>query len=292
MLLQVIVNGLMMGGVYVLVAVGLSMIHGVMKIVNFAQADMIMIGMYITYLMWPIVAGSGIPYYLLPILCVIMFVIGVVVYKLTISHVVGKGASNYILLTCGLSYFLQYGAQLVFGPTPKAFDVNDVLRFGSLQIGSVSLPYCRIIMFAVAAVCVIIMTIVLNHTYIGLAMRATSESEQVSLSLGVNTKRIFMLAFGLATTFAGIAGLIMTPQFFAYSTLGVVFSSYATAAVVIGSLGSMPGALVGGLLIGIVESLSSTYLTFEIAPIAVNILLVIVLMVKPDGLFGGRMRIG
>ena len=147
-------------------------------------------------------------------------------------------------------------------------------------------------MFAVAAICVIIMTIVLNKTYIGLAMRATSESEQVSLSLGVNTKRIFMLAFGLATTFAGIAGLIMTPQFFAYTTIGVVFSSYATAAVVIGSLGSMPGALVGGLLIGIVESLSSTYLTFEIAPIAVNILLVVVLMVKPDGLFGGRLRIG
>lgn len=292
MLLQVIINGLMMGGVYVLVAVGLSMIHGVMKIVNFAQADMIMIGMYITYLMWPIVAGSGVPYYLLPILCIIMFLIGVVVYRLTISHVVGKGSSNYILLTCGLSYFLQYGAQLVFGPTPKSFNVNDVLRFGSLQIGNISLPYCRIIMFAVAAICVIIMTIVLNKTYIGLAMRATSESEQVSLSLGVNTKRIFMLAFGLATTFAGIAGLIMTPQFFAYTTIGVVFSSYATAAVVIGSLGSMPGALVGGLLIGIVESLSSTYLTFEVAPIAVNILLVVVLMVKPDGLFGGRLRIG
>ncbi len=281
-----------MGGVYVLVAIGLSMIFGVMKIVNFAQSDMITVGMYMTLIMWPLVGKMGVPYYLLPFLIIIMYLIGVVVYKLTISHVVGKGSSNYILLTCGLSYFIQYSSQLIFGPTPKSFNVNEMLRHGSWQIGNYILPYCRIIMFGVAAFFVIIMTIFLNYSYLGRAMRATSESEVVSLTLGVNTKRVFAFAFGLATAFAGIAGLLLTPQFFVYATLGNTFSTYATAAVVIGSLGSMPGALVGGLLIGLVESFASTYLTFELAPIAVNVLLIVVLMVKPDGLFGGGSRKG
>lgn len=286
MILQVIVNGLMMGSVYVLVAVGLSMIFGVMKIVNFAQADMMMVGMYATLLMWPLVGTSGVPYYLLPLLILVMFVVGVLVYKLTISRVIGQGSSNYILLTCGLSYFLQYGIQLVFGPTPKAFEVNDLLRHGSFQILGVSLPYCRVIMLAVALALVVTLTLFLNHSYTGRAMRATSESETVSLTLGVNTQWVFMLAFGLATVLAGVAGLLITPQFYAYSTIGNTFSTYATAAVVIGSLGSMPGALIGGLLIGLAESFTSSYLSFETAPVAINVLLIVVLMVKPYGLFG------
>lgn len=282
-MIQVLVNGLMMGGIYVMFALGYTLIFGVMKIVNFAQGEFMMLGMFITMLLMPL-AGNGIPYIIIPLLIIIMFILSAVVFKLTISPILGKG--SYILLTVGLMYFFQYSVQMIFGPTPLVIPVADSLKYGSIVIGGITLLLPRLIAFIVSIVSVVGMTIFLNTTYLGRAMRATSENEKVAVTLGVKTRSVYIIAWSIAACITGVAGLLITPMFLAYPTVGVNFFIYATTAVVIGTLGNLPGAMVGGLLIGLVESFASTYLSFEIAPIMGHLLLLLVLMVKPEGLFG------
>jgi branched-chain amino acid transport system permease protein len=283
--LQAVINGLMMGGVYVLVALGLSMIHGVMKIVNFAQADFVMIGMFVSLILMPLV-NNTVPYYLFPLVVIIVFLISLVIFKLAISKVIGKGSHNYILLTMGLSYFLQYSVQLIFGPTPFPFPVIDELKYGAISFYGLIAQTPRFIAFVVTIVLVILFTLFLNNTYTGRAMRATSESSLIAATLGVPTTKIYIIAFGLATVLAGVAGLLISPVMLLSPQVGVNFSTMATAAMVMGGLGSLPGAMIGGLFIGLVDSFVQTFMMVELAPIIVNVLLIVVLMVKPYGLFG------
>ena len=282
---QALLNGLMMGGVYVLVALGLSLIHGVMKIVNFAQADFCMVGMFLALIMMPWV-NNTVPYYLLPLVVVFIFILSVIIFKLAVSKVIGKGSHNYILLTMGLGYVLQYSAQMIFGPTPYPFPVSESLKYGAISLGSINVQTYKVIAFGATVVLVILLTLFLNKTYMGRAMRATSESSVVASTLGINTSKVYIIAFGLSTVLAGVAGVLISPGMIVYPQAGVNFSTMATAAMVMGGLGSLPGAMIGGLIIGLVESFVSTYWVVEYAPIVVNVLLIIILMVKPYGFFG------
>lgn len=284
-IIQVTVNGLMMGGVYVLVALGLSMIHGVMKIVNFAQADFLMIGMFITLISMPLV-NNTVPYYLIPLVVIVVFIMSFLIYKFAIAHVIGKGSHNYILLTIGLSYLLQYSAQMIFGPTPYPFPVADSLKYGAINMGGINVQTYRFVAFCITIVLVILLTLFLNKTYMGRAMRATSESLLVAKTLGINTSQIYITAFGLATVLAGIAGLLIAPGMIVFPQVGINFSTMATAAMIMGGLGSIPGAMVGGLIIGLVDSFAQTFISAELAPVVINLLLIFVLMVKPYGFFG------
>lgn len=287
---QVIINGLLTGGVYALIAVGLTMIHGVMKIVNFAQGDFLAIGMYLTYAMYLLMPGGSLPYWLMIPVGAGMYLIGCIIFSTSIRKVIGKGDSNYILLTIGLSYLIQNIIQLIFGPDFKSIAVSDSLRYGSIDIASSFLSIPRLIAFIAAACFVLFVNWFLGRTDIGRAMRATSENRIIAESLGIKTGVIYITAFSLGTVFAGIAGLLLCPMFLPFPKIGAQFSTIAMSAMVLGGLGNIKGALVGGLVIGLVESLSSTYLSVNLSQAAINIVLMLVLIFKPYGLFGKKGR--
>ncbi|MDR1519753.1 MAG: branched-chain amino acid ABC transporter permease [Planctomycetota bacterium] len=291
-MLQTLINGLLIGGVYALIAVGLSMIHGVMKIVNFAQGDFLTIGMYFSYILYLYMPKGSLPYWLLIPVAILMFLFGVVVFRTSINRVIGKGDSNYILLTLGLSYLVQNVLQLIFGPNFRSLEVSRELKYGSISFfdDAMMLSHPRLIAFAGALIFVTLITYFLARTDLGRAMRATAESTTVAKTLGINVTRVFTIAFCLGTAFAGIAGLLMTPMFLISPQVGTTFSTIAMCAMVLGGLGNLKGAMIGGIILGLVESLSSNYLTMDIAPVIINTVLMLVLIFRPYGIFGKGAR--
>ncbi len=287
---QVIINGLLIGGVYALVAVGITMIHGVMKIVNFAQGDFLAMGLYFTYAMYSLMPQGSLPYWLLVPVGAAMYLAGCIFFSTTIKKVIGKGDSNYILLTIGLSYIIQNLIQLIFGPDFKTVAVSDELRNGALALGSVSLSTARVIAFVAAAAFALFVNWFLGSTDIGRAMRATSENRVIAESLGIKTSIVFITAFALGTVFAGISGLLISPIFLLSPKVGSQFSIIAMSAMVLGGLGNIKGALIGGLIIGLVESMTSSYAGVLLAQVAINAVLMLVLIFRPYGLFGKKGR--
>lgn len=291
-MVQVLINGLLIGAVYSLIAVGLTMIHGVMKIVNFAQGELLMVGMYVTYVMYGLLMPEGsAPYILIVPVCIIMFLFGTLLFQTTVSHVVGKSETSYIILTIGLSYLLRYGFQMIFGSNYQSIPVSDELKFGSVSIFGIVFTTTRLIAFFAALLFTIFVNYLLSSTDIGRAMRATSENKTVATSLGVNAKVVYIAAFGLGTVFAGVSGLLVTPLYMIYPTVGTVFSTIAMSAMVLGGLGNIKGAMIGGMIIGVVEALSSTYLTTNVSQIFINLVLLLILIFKPYGIFGKGARV-
>jgi len=290
-MLQVIVNGLLIGGVYALVAVGLTMIHGVMKIVNFAQGDFLVIGLYLTYALFVFLPEGAVPYWLIIPVGAGMYLLGCIFFKLSINRVLGKGDSNYILLTIGLSFMIQNILQLIFGADFRRVPISDELRFGALDMLGTIFQVPRLIAFALAALFVVFVNWFLSRTDTGRAMRATSENRVVAESLGIRTSRVYVIAFALGTMFAGVAGLLISPMFLVFPTLGASFGLVAMSAMVLGGLGNIKGAFIGGLIIGLVESFTSTYISIALAPVAINLALMLVLIFKPYGILGKRGRV-
>ena len=289
-ILQATINGFLTGGVFALIAVGLTMIFGVMKIINFAQGDFLMVGMYVTWLLFRIM-GLALPYWLIPLVAVIMFGLGALVFRTTVVKVIGKGDSNYILLTLGISYLLQYGIQLIFSPNFQSLEVSNQFKQSAVSLGGgliVMLP--QLIAFIVALIFVIGMNYFLNSTDMGRAMRATSEDSTVASMLGVNTKVVYTVAFSLGIVFAGISGLLLSPIYSIHPRSGVLFSTIAMAVVVLGGLGNIKGAMISGIIIGLVQSFFGTFTSMDIAQIAIDTALIAVLMFRPFGLFGGGAR--
>jgi len=290
MLFQVIVNGLLMGGVFALIAVGLTMIHGVMKIVNFAQGDFLAMGLFMTYGLYAFMPEHSMPYWLILPVAAGMYLFGMIVFRFAIKRVLNTGDSNYILLTIGLSFMIQNLLQLIYGADFRSIPVSDTFRMGSWEFLGAMFPISRIVAFAAAAIFVVFVNWFLTKTDIGRAMRATAENRAVAESLGIRGGRVYVTAFAIGTMFAGISGLLISPVQMIFPTAGVPFGLVAMSAMVLGGLGNIKGALLGGLIIGLVESFTSTYVNIALAPVAVNLVLVLVLIFKPYGLLGKRRR--
>ncbi len=280
--LQTTVNGLMIGGVYALVAVGLTLIFGVMKIVNFAQGEFVMLGMYTSWIISRLV-GLG-PYESLPIAAVILFAIAYIVFKSMISRVIGKNDEACILLTLGLSIFLQNIVLLIF--SADYFTVVSSLKDSVVSAGDLTLTMPRLVAFSVALLMVAVLTFVLQKTDTGRAMRACAESREIATLLGIDPMKSFTLAFCIGIVLAGIAGVLLTPMFYVFPGVGTLFNTTAFVVVVLGGMGSVPGALLGGLLIGIVESLTGSYVSLDLSQLSTFVIFLIVLFFRPSGLFG------
>ena len=250
-----------------------------------------MVGMYIAWVISSSIAGfSQNPYLLIIPISVLMFVFGTVIFRLVIKPLIGSDRSNFIVLTLGLSYLLQNVMQLIFGPDYRAVPVDTKLKSGAIQVGDIILVKPRVYAFVIALILVAFVYWFLNKTNVGRAMRATAESIEISRTLGVNTFKSYGIAFALGSVFAGVAGLLITPIYFVYPRIGALFSDIVTCCVILGGLGSITGALVGGLIIGILQSFVATYISLDLAPVAVNVLLITVLVFKPSGIFGKGMR--
>lgn len=286
-LTQAVLNGLLSGGVYALIGVGITIIFGVMKMVNFAAGAYLVWGMYFTYLFHRLTGLSA--YALIPLVVLSMIIFGFVTFKLSINKVLKVGGTSFILITVGLSFFLQNLAETIFGTQPLT--VESSIKQASFTIGKISnLPIIvgvpRLIAFCIMLVLVVGVYILLNRTILGRSMRAVAEKPEVATMLGINAQRTYTLAFILGVTFAGLSGCIITPLYYVQANVGNIFRTAPLMVVVMGGMGNIKGALVAGMMVGVVEQLVATLVSADIGAVGICLLFLIILYIRPYGLFG------
>ena len=287
-ILQPLINGVLCGGTYALLAVGTTLIFGVMRMVNFANGSMLMVGMYLTWWAWDMLGWNI--YALIPIVVLMLAIIAYICYKIMISPILMRERTSVIIVTVGLSYALQNLVTLIFGATP--LNVPSNLRYSSLIIGNLALPWIRIIAFTAAVVLTILFNILIAKTSYGRCMRATSENVEVAEMLGINTKSVFISAWIIGTILMGISGLLLAPLYNITPAVGNVFRSTALIAVVLGGLSDIRGAFISGIMLGIVEQFVNVYVNPQLGVAGMMILYLVILQIKPLGLFGKGERVG
>jgi branched-chain amino acid transport system permease protein len=283
---QAVVNGLLIGGIYALVSIGVTLIFGVVKIVNFAQGEFVMIGMYISYFL---AASFGIdPVVSLVVSMPALFVVGILLQHFLIRRVLALGDMPQIFLTFALSLLLVNVALLLF--TANYRTVQTSYSETALHVGALYIPLAKLIAFAVAMLLSGLLWVFLHATDLGKAMRAAAQNPDVAMLMGINPDRVFCVAVGVALALAGAAGSLLMPFYPAYPLVGQVFVLMAFVAVVLGTLGNVTGALIASLMMGIAESLGIQFVGADSGLIVVFAMLLLTLAVRPNGLFGGWSR--
>jgi branched-chain amino acid transport system permease protein len=283
--LSTLINGLSLGGIYAMIALGYTMVYGIAKMLNFAHGDIIMVGGYIIYVF---MALNN------PLLAIFMAVVGCVLLGILIEKVAYKplrGASPLaVLITAiGVSYLLQSLAQIIFGSANKMVTVYD---FGSVTILGVPMQVSALVTLGVTVVVMVALTLFIKYTRLGRAMIAVSEDKGAAQLMGINVNGIITITFAIGSALAALAGLfylLKAPSI--SSTLGAMPGIKAFTAAVIGGIGSIPGAMLGGILLGMVECIS--YKITAIAPYTDAIefsILIIILLVRPTGFLGKKRR--
>ncbi len=283
--LQIMFWGLYAGCIYILLATGLNLIFGVMKIVNFAHGEFLMIGAYITATVF-LLTGIN-PYVILLLSMLALITIGAVVERLCFRPILGTGKLNEIFLSIGLIYIFQNGAAMIWGDAWQS--VKSPYDGITIPVGSLNVPIDYIIIIAFTAAILIALFIFLKKTRIGMEMRATSQNRKGAMLVGINVERIDVISFGIGCALAAAAGTLWVVS-------GQVFNPYmgsipavkAFAIIILGGLGSIPGAIIGGLLMGIAENSAAFYLGGVWKDAVSFIILIIVLVVRPTGLFGEK----
>jgi branched-chain amino acid transport system permease protein len=285
-LTQAVINGLLIGGVYALVSIGVTLIFGVVKIVNFAQGEFVMIGMYISFFL----ANSfGVdPLLSLLISMPTLFAIGVLLQHFLIRRVLALGDMPQIFLTFALSLLLMNLALLLF--TANYRTVQTAYSEMSFHIGPLYFAVAKLIAFVVAMLLSAILYLFLHGTDLGKAMRAAAQNREVAMLMGINPDRVFCVAVGVALALAGAAGSLLMPFYPAYPLVGQVFVLMAFVAVVLGTLGNITGALIASLMMGVAESLGVQFVGADSGLIVVFVMLLLTLALRPNGLFGGWAR--
>ena len=280
--IQAVVNGITIGGVYALIAVGLTMIFGVMNVVNFAHGEFVMLGMFATYLTHSLLGLD--PNLSIIITVPIMFGLGVIVQRTLIARVVGLPDESQILLTLGISVLLINLTLLIMGADPHS--IKTAYKFSSIQIGPILVMLPRFIAFCVAMIASVILWLFLSRTEIGRGLRAVAEKPEVAILMGINPQKMHRVAFGIGVALAGLAGTVVTPFRYIYPNVGQSYVLIAFVVVVLGGMGNVPGAILGALVIGVTESLSAQYVALDLAMLGPFILFVLVLLFKPTGIIG------
>ncbi len=283
-LAQAVMGGALHGGVLALIAIGLTLVFGVMEIINFAHCEFLMVGMYISYGLYALL---GIDPYLSVLISVpSLFIIGMIIQRFLINPVLGAPVNIQVILTIGISLFLQNLVLFLFSADPKPvnlsystdlFIIKDLLFF----------PKVRVYTFIGSVGVTILLFFLLMKTHMGRTMRAAAENRRAALLMGINVDRIFIIAFGIGLACAGAAGSLVLPFFPASPEAGTHFIMTAFVIVILGTLGNFIGALVAGMIIGIVEAVGATYLPGGSLYEALTFVVFIGFMLfRPSGLFG------
>jgi len=280
-----LINGLRTGSIYALIALGYTMVYGIAKMINFAHGDIIMVGAYALYVF---VADFN-----LPVIVAVLFTIAIcAILGVTIERIaykpLRKAPPLAVLITAiGVSFFLQNAAQLIFSANPKPF--KSIIKVDSVKIGDVTIAGITIVIFVVTLVTMIILTLFINKTKAGSAMRAVSEDKGAAQLMGINVNRTISLTFAIGSALAAIAGILFLSQYQSVNpTMGALPGIKAFVAAVLGGIGSIPGAMLGGILLGLIESISKAYISSELSDAIVFAVLILVLLLKPSGLLGKK----
>lgn len=280
-LLEVLVVGVMLGGIYGLVSIGLNLIFGVVRVVNFAQGAMVMVGMYATY--WVYTALGLNPYLAILLVAPAMFVLGVAIQRLVIQPLQGEPMMQ-VFATFGLLMLMQ---NLVLGITRgEAMTVDWPLAQRVLSIGGIQVSLVRVVVLGATTLITVGLHLFLRDTMAGKAIRAVIQDKRAARAMGIDAERAYLLAFGAGAALAGVAGALLAPIYTLTPGIGDDFIVAAFAVVVLGGLGSVWGAYVGGLLVGIVEACAGFYLDPALKQAVWFLIFIAVLVVRPSGLLG------
>lgn len=281
-IIQAVITGLLMAGIYALVAIGLTLIFGVVRIVNFAQGEFVMLGMYVTWWLWR--AGGIDPYLSLLITMPALFCFGVLVQRFLFRPILHAPDLAQIFMTVGLSVILMNVALFFF--TADFRSVKTAYTEWAIRWAGLTLPVPRLLAFAGALLLAGLLTLFLSRTDVGKALRAVAQDREVSMLLGINPERMYLLAVGLGAALAGAAGGLIVPFFYVFPTVGVVFVLIAFVVVILGTLGSIQGALLASLIVGVAESLGILFAGADLGLVVVYAILVATLLLRPSGLMG------
>ena len=285
LIVSTLIWGVVVGCIYMLLASGLNIIFGVMKVVNFAHGQFLMIGAYLT---WTISVAAGLNAYVAILASMgIVAILGIVIERLTFRKVLGTEKLNEIFVSLGLIYIFENAALLLWGDQSQQI----TSPFASLSLNlmpSVSISYDRIIAVFVVVAVLIGFGLLLWKTKIGLAMRATSQINRTAMLMGINVERVYIITFALGSALAAVAGGLYGIIFSFNSQTGAIPTIVAFAIIILGGLGSIRGAIVGGLLYGITERMANLFFGDTWSSAVAFILLIIVLIVRPNGLFGQK----
>lgn len=279
---QVLLEGVFTGMIIALIAMSVSLTWGVMYIINFAQGEILMLGMFLSYY-FTLATGLD-PLVCLPLCGVVMYFFGVLVYKLLIRRVMKSSTLSQLLVTYALSIVLVNVAQIAFGPAYKTVD-TQVFQ-GSIQVGNVLIAWSRLVPLLICVFTALALYIVINKTNIGRSIKATALNRDAASLVGVNAERAYTVCMGLATAASGIGGVALTYYFSIYPSVGSVFMNFGFTACCIGGMGSIPGAVIGGILMGLIDNIVGTFFNVSLKYVAVFALFILVVYKRPKGLFG------
>ncbi|MEE1053828.1 MAG: branched-chain amino acid ABC transporter permease [Acutalibacteraceae bacterium] len=285
-LIETLINGLSMGSTYAMIALGYTMVYGIAKMLNFAHGDIIMVG---GYMMYVTLIATGNPFLALLAAVVFCVLLGITIEKIAYKPLRGASPLAVLITAIGVSYLLQSTAQIIFGTAPKMVNIADL---GNLHIGGLTIPVYTLITLGCSIVIMVVLNLFVKFTRTGRAMIAVSEDKGAAQLMGINVNKIIMITFAIGSALAAFAGLFMllkSPSL--TNTLGAMPGIKAFTAAVIGGIGSIPGAMVGGLLIGVVEAISLTIPVIAPYTDAIEFLiLIVILLVRPTGILGKKRR--
>jgi branched-chain amino acid transport system permease protein len=283
---QALVTGILIGGIFALISVGLSLIWGVMRIINFAHGEFLMIAMYIAYFL--VVRGGWDPYLTIFVTAPALFLIGVLIFQSTIRPILKDPSMNQIMLTVGLSLILQNLALVFF--KADVLTANTAYTRLNFFLGPVVVRGSQLIAFVGSGLAAFLLYWFLQKTETGRAIRAASINRDAATLVGINVRNTYLLAFGIGSASLGVAASLMIPFYYASPTVGLFFGLIAYVVVVLGGLGNFPGALVAGLIIGLTESIGASLLPGSLARVLTFGIFIIVLLLRPQGIFGGKQK--
>jgi branched-chain amino acid transport system permease protein len=284
MLIQTLVSGLLMGFIFSLIAVGLNLIFGVMDIVNFAHGDFLMLSMYTAF--WLYTLWGVDPLFSLPVCIVFLFVIGWATYQLIIKRVLKAPMLAQIFSTFGLMVFLRNAALLAWTSDYRA--VKETLVSGRIGIGGVFIPIPQLVASVGAIITFSLIYWFMQRTETGMALMATAEDAEAASLMGINSDRMYALAWGLGAACVGVAGALLSTFYYIFPEVGYLFGLLAYIIVALGGFGSITGAFIAGIIIGLVEVLFGFLVAPAFKYVFVYLIYLIVVIARPQGLLGAR----
>ena len=280
------INGLNIGSIYALIALGYTMVYGIAKLINFAHGDVIMVGAYISF----ISMKFGLPWWLAVIISIVACaILGVVMEKVAYKPLRKASRISLLITAIGISYLLQNAFQLIFGANPQPY--HAFITLPALNLDGISIQANYYITFSVSVVLMVLLTLFVNKTTMGKAMRAVSEDEGAAKLMGINVDTTISLTFAIGCALAAIAGILYANCYpMINPTLGSLPGIKAFIAAVLGGIGSIPGAVIGAFTLGMVEAMTKAYISSQLTDTIVFAILILMLVFKPAGILGKNVK--
>ncbi len=286
-LIQQIINGVSLGSIYALIALGYTMVYGIIKLINFAHGDIYMVGAYVSFFAVTMANMSIVPALLVSM--IVTALLGMLVERLAYAPLRHAPRISVLITAIGMSFLLEYGSMYFVSPTPRTFP--EVVGNLAYNIGGFVINGQQLVIFAITIILMIILTYVVQKTKVGQAMRAVSFDTETAQLMGINADRIINFTFGIGSALAAAGGVLVGVYYNSIDPLmGIMPGLKAFVAAVFGGIGSIPGAMAGGILLGVIEALVSGFISSTFRDAAAFAILILVLLFRPSGIFGKTVR--